>query len=296
MSVVNQEYDNIEVIIVDDASTDNSQLVIEQLLDKGVEATYLPLENNIGNCRAFNRGLALANGEYVVDHATDDIMTPQRISKQVRRFTELGGRYGVVYTNAYYIDEKGEVYRNHFKHLKKHGLIGEIPEGDVFAKVLASYFIPSPTVMFRMEVIQMLNGYDESLAYEDFDFWVRSSRHYKYGYVDEPLTKIRKLKGSLSSSWYVPGDKQLKSTYKICEKAFGMLQNKGETQALTARLRFEFRTSVFSENFEEADMFYKLLKKVGGNTFFYSCIYLLSKLRVPLSKPRNLYQQLRLGR
>ncbi|MDP4680807.1 MAG: hypothetical protein NWS46_10620, partial [Cyclobacteriaceae bacterium] len=67
-------------------------------------------------------------------------------------------------------------------------------------------------------VLLELNGYDEKLAYEDFDFWIRSSRKWQYQYQSEILTKIRKTVGSLSSRVYSKNDKQLHSTYLVCKK------------------------------------------------------------------------------
>ncbi len=85
-------------------------------------------------------------------------------------------------------------------------LISHIPQGDVYRDMLTTYFIPGPTMMIRREVFAALGGYDESLSYEDFDFWVRSSRIYRYAFLNERLTSIRKLKSSMSTGWYVPGD------------------------------------------------------------------------------------------
>ena len=85
-SVLNQSYKNIQVIIADDASTDNS---IEEI--HSLKATYAPVElllfsKNLGNCKAFNEALKLAKGEFVIDFATDDVMMSDRIEKQVAFF------------------------------------------------------------------------------------------------------------------------------------------------------------------------------------------------------------------
>src|SRR5690606_15919682 len=111
-SVFAQTYANVEVIIVDDASTDQSVAVIKKMLSGisseqagSVQTIFLP--ENLGNCKAFNRGLALAHGKYVVDFATDDVMLPERIEKQVKCFELLDKSYGVVFTEAEYMDANG---------------------------------------------------------------------------------------------------------------------------------------------------------------------------------------------
>src|SRR5688572_3746734 len=93
-SVLSQTYSNLQVIVVDDKSTDKSVDAIRDKIAPYGEITFLPLPTNHGNCRAFNKGLALAKGEYIIDFATDDLMAPERISKQVEAFQQLDSSYG----------------------------------------------------------------------------------------------------------------------------------------------------------------------------------------------------------
>ena len=105
-SVFGQTYPNLQVIIVDDASTDNSIEVIRRTLTQHPHIQLLALPQNMGNCKAFNQGLRLATGEYIVDFATDDVMLPERIEKQLQLFSQLDSSYGVVFTDANYIDTR----------------------------------------------------------------------------------------------------------------------------------------------------------------------------------------------
>ncbi len=294
-SVLSQTYPNLQVIVVDDASTDGSRTVIEKILASHPEVLYLPLDHNQGNCSAFNEGLRHAEGEYVIDLSTDDLMMPERIVHQVACFQSLDQDYGIVYTDADYIDCKGNSLHNHLNHLQKHHGMVEMPEGYIFDKVLARYFIASPTMMIRREVFEALEGYDEGLAYEDFDFWVRSSRHFRYAYIDKSLTKIRKLSNSMSAGWYKKGDRQLHSTYLVCQKAQTMLQSQEEKKALIKRIQFEIRQAVFSENHEEAQLFLNLLSELKAETTFYKLLGGINTLHLPLSGIREKYHKLRYG-
>src|SRR5690606_27795969 len=103
--------------------------------------------------------------------------------------------------------------------------------------------------------------YDESLAYEDFDFWVRSARTYKYAFQPQCLTKVRKVKASLSSKLYSKGDKQLESTYRVCLKAAHLNRSKQDKRALIIRLRYEARHAVLTSNQKEAKLFFDLLQQ-----------------------------------
>lgn len=292
-SVITQTYTNLQVIVVDDASTDESVAEILKLKDQHPVLDLILLQKNIGNCTAFNVAFKLAQGKYIIDFATDDVMMPTRIEKQVNFFETQAENVGVVFTDATYIDEKGEFLRNHFEYLFKKRLISNIPTGDVYRNVVSTYFIPGPAMMTKRTVLVTLAGYDEKLAYEDFDFWARSAREFKYGFLNERLTHIRKLSQSMSTGLYLPGDKQLHSTYLVCKKIQQLNRDEGDEDALIKRLRYEFRQSVFSGNFTEGHLFFNLLKELGSVSLPYQILFYISRKRVPLTWLRNLYHKIR---
>jgi glycosyltransferase involved in cell wall biosynthesis len=292
-SVLDQTYPNLEIIIVDDGSTDNSVSVIESVVGKKSSIAFLKHEIPKGNCRAFNEAFRLAKGKYIIDFATDDVLLTDRIELQVDFFENLDESYGVVFSNALYIDQTGAVIRDHYDYLLKRGLLKTIPQGDVYADVLSTYFIASPTMMIRKTVLDELDGYDENLAYEDFDFWVRASRNHKFGFMNKITTKIRRKINSMSTRLYQQGDLQLHSTYLVCRKAFQLNRNEREHDALVRRLRYEIRQSVFSENRREAQLFYELLKEMKRSNLPYEFMNLLNRLKLPLRWVRSLYYKLK---
>lgn len=292
-SVLDQTYPNIQLIVVDDASTDESPAIIQKLVEEHPAIKFIPLQHNVGNCKAFNIGFTFARGEFIIDLAADDVFVAQRIERQIRFFSDLDSSYGVIFTDATYIDEHGRVIRDHYEYLLRKRLLRNIPEGDVYRDVVARYFICSPTMMVRKEVIEKINGYDEELSYEDFDFWVRSSRSYKYAFLNEKLTKVRKVARSMSAGWYKQGDKQLFSTYLVCKKITHLNRSEEDTLALTQRLKYELRQSVFSENRKEAELFYGLLNEIGRSTAIDHLLHYLNKVRLPLVHLRKWYHQWR---
>lgn len=292
-SVLNQSYKKIQVIVIDDASTDNSAEIIHGIVKDQADILFIPLSENVGNCKAFNTALKEAKGDFIIDFATDDVMLPDRLEKQVNLFQALDESYGVVFTDAMYIDDKGEFLSNHNESLRSKGLMVDVPQGDVYRDVLTRYFISSPTMMIKREVFDRLNGYDENLSYEDYDFWVRSARYYKYGFLDQRLTKVRKSEKSMSTGWYKKGDSQLHSTYQVCKKAILLNRDEKDNQALKHRVRYELRQSVFSDNREEAELFFNLLKELGAISLTDNLLLLTNRLNVPLSWLRRLYHRLR---
>ena len=291
-SVIDQTYPNLEIILVDDASTDGSPELLRQFNNHS-RVQMVMLTHNLGNCAAFNRGLALAKGKYVVDLATDDILLPERIEKQVAFFEKLDASVGVIFSNCEYVDEDDNHLRYHYPVNREKQAKRAIPQGNVFADLLSAYFISPPSMMMKKEVLDKLGGYDENLAYEDFDFWVRSSRYYHYAYQDFVLTKVRKVKNSLSSRWYVPGDPQLHSTYLVCRKAVDLIRNGAEKDALIKRIKFEIRQAVFSENFAEATSFIGLLKEINHVGGLYAFLEWLNNRQLRLSLLRKLYHRIR---
>ncbi|MGE0590751.1 MAG: glycosyl transferase, partial [Cyclobacteriaceae bacterium] len=114
----------------------------------------------------------------------------------------------------------------------------------IYLDVVSRYFICSPSMMMRSEVLRELGGYDESLAYEDFDFWVRSSRIVKYVYVSEPLIKRRVLKRSMGRDQFKKGSRQLLSTFVVIEKIKQLNRNIAERKAWRRRVWYEIRVCI----------------------------------------------------
>lgn len=254
-SVLNQTYPNIQLIVVDDASTDSSVNVITSALISLPEVQFLALKENLGNCKAFNKGLALVKGAYIIDLAADDVLLPNRVEEGVRALTEKGSGYGVHFSDAEIIDQYGTHLYNHsdrFPHQTT-------PQGNVYTDVIRRYFICPPTVMFTREVANVLGSYDEALSYEDFDFWIRSSRVFSYAYSPEVLVKRRISENSLGSKQLKLFNKHSKSTYKVCEKILRLNNTREEQKALHQRIGYEIGLNLRLLNIATAIRFLFLL-------------------------------------
>ena len=238
-SILAQTYPNIEVWLVDDASTDGSAEILRAYAARHPDWHLRLRSENGGNCRAFNEAFRQCQGEFVVDFATDDVLLPARLSQQVAAFARLDASYGVVYSNAELIDEAGALLGRHHRPDAAGRLHPRPATGRVFADVLARYFISSPTMLMRHACLLALGGYDERLAYEDFDFWVRASRDWQFFYLDEVTTRKRRHPRSLGARAYRRHDPLLLSTLAVCEKALALCRTRPERAALGRRLRWE---------------------------------------------------------
>lgn len=287
-SVLAQTYRNIQIILIDDASTDGSVHELEQIAQRNPEVELISLSQNVGNCKAFNIAFEKAKGDYIIDFATDDVMMPDRIQQQIDFFKTLDDSYGVVFTDAVYIDEDGNFLYDHNDNLRRRKMITTVPQGNVYPVVIARYFISSPSMMVRKCVLDEMGGYDEQLAYEDFDLWIRSSRNYKYAYLGQALTKVRRWRASMSTGWYKPGDPQLHSTYLVCRKILKLNRTPDEHRSLVTRLRYELHQSVFSRNMAEAKLFYDFLIELSSASPLDKIFYFIRRLPVPYSTLRKL--------
>lgn len=257
ISAVRQTYKPVEIVAVDDASTDGSDKILEKLSEK---YTFQLIRNkkNLRNCRSFNQALKWASGKYIIDLAADDLLMPERIKKGVEVLENLPEDYGVHFCDAELIDEKGRGLKTHYQRNAQGQLREDVPQGWIFKDLLERYFICTPSMMTKKKVLDELGGYDENLSYEDFDFWVRSSKKYRYIFTDDVLVKKRVIKNSLSARQKGIFNRQISSTLKVCEKAFLLCENREEFAALLQRIKYEMKWALATGNFKETIAFYKL--------------------------------------
>ena len=301
-SVLFQTYSAVELLIVDDASQDKSVQKIQEFMqelpqyleaftDKTLRAKrqefsmeFIQNTLNRGNCTAFNQALKLAKGKYIIDLAADDMLLDDRITEQVEIFETLDESYAVVFSNTLDIDPNGSALRYHYPVNDQGKTKVNVPSGDVYVNILKAYFISTPSMMMKKSVLDELGGYDEKLSYEDFDFWVRASRKYKFYYQDEVTTQKRVLKESHSSGFlHKKNNPHLESTLKVCHKAYQLNQNQAEHQALAICVNYHLRQAFFTQNYDLVQGYYALLQQIPVSVSKTTkIIVFLARLRVPI--------------
>ena len=287
-SVENQSYNNIELIIVDDFSTDKSIPTILKFLENKPLVKTIFNKTNLGNCRSFNQALKIANGKYIIDFSTDDVMLPERITEQVKLFEISSEKVGVVYSNGVYIDEiskplKGGQISNNQK----------MPEGNVYLDFLKASFMMPSTMMIRKSVLNELNGYDENLAYEDSDFWIRSARNWEYVYLPKILSNQRIVAGSHSASFYKRHNKLIPAVVEVCKKALVLNRTEEENQALLIRMRATMIRCVLTENFQAGKELTEMIDDLNGHDFKSWLFSKVLLLKLPFGLISSHYVELR---
>jgi glycosyltransferase involved in cell wall biosynthesis len=254
-SVLHQTHNNVELIIADDFSTDNSVEVIEKWLKQHPQIPFIVNVENLGNTKTFNKCLKIAKGVFLIDLAADDVLNPDCIVQQLKGFAETTyENVGLIYGNAELISEKGAFIKDYFETDSNRKRLKSQPTGNIYVGLLNGINnVCSISGLVKREVFEKLKGYDENLAYEDYDFWIRASRIYNFDYVDEILIKKRVLEDSMYTLLTKKNNPRTRhfnySTYLILQKAFVLNRNKAEFRAMLKRVHFEMTVAFKTRDF-----------------------------------------------
>ena len=171
--ILNQTYENFELIVVDDCSTDNSGEILKGMARKDCRIVYLKNAENMGVAKTLNHGLSVAKGEYIARMDADDTCDSTRFQKQIEFFQShpnyiLCGTYADVYDgkNTY-------IQGNANKNLKRH-LVKNNP------------FVHS-SVMFQRIIDGRAVRYPETKGFEDYGLWIELCDRGEFGVIPEVL-------------------------------------------------------------------------------------------------------------
>ncbi len=191
-SVLNQTYENLEVIVVDDGSTDNTEEVVKSIRDERI--IYFKQKNG-GAAMARNTGVTLATADYIAFHDSDDVWREDKLLKQMQ-FLKDNPEYGMVYSNFKFHRLDGNSYSVP-EDIKP---IGQL-SGDIFLTVLINNTVGAPTMVIRKELFEEIGGFNEALScLEDWDFAIRFAENFYVGYIDEDLMDAYQQTNGVSSN------------------------------------------------------------------------------------------------
>jgi hypothetical protein len=193
-TILKQSFADLELIAINNGSTDETREFLDQIADPRVRAYH---QEDMGLAAALNRGISLARGRYVARQDHDDLADPSRIAKQVA-FLDAHLDHALVGTRA-------EIW------------VGDAPSGrfhdhptedDIlrFDLLLNNPFVHS-SVMMRKAALDHVGGYTTDPARqppEDYELWSRLARHYRVANLDERLTVYREVPASMSRAGVQP--------------------------------------------------------------------------------------------
>ena len=173
-SIVNQTYQDFELIVVDDGSTDKTY----QLMKSFPKAQYFYIKKNSGVSKARNVGLAFAKGELICFLDSDDLWKEKKIQIQ-SLWLENNKDSQICYTDEIWV--RNGVRVNPMNRHRKYS-------GDIFRHCLGLCIVSPSSVMIRAKLFDEIGNFDESLpACEDYDLWLRIASKYAFHFIEEPL-------------------------------------------------------------------------------------------------------------
>lgn len=194
-SISKQTYKNLELIIIDDGSSDASFTICSQWAKLNhFPVCLLKNDSNLGLTKTCNIILRQAKGQYLQMFGQDDIMLPQKISNNVNLFEQQNENVAIIYSRVQLIDEASKlINQDYFERIGYKLNTNE----DTFLELIKLNFISAPSVIMRTSIIKDSGGYDEDLQFEDWDLWLRLSREYQLLFSDNIDTYYRMHKGSM---------------------------------------------------------------------------------------------------
>lgn len=177
-SVLNQTYQDFEIIVVDDGSIDNTKEVLESFSDKRIR--YIRHEKNRGGAVARNTGIKIARGEYIGFLDDDSEWLSKKLEKQMKAFEAASPEVSIVYTGLLRIENDRKVYIPSPTIKKK--------ENNIQRELLKKNFIDTSTILVKKECLNKVGVFDERLPrFQDWELVIRISKCYKFKLINEPL-------------------------------------------------------------------------------------------------------------
>jgi len=179
-SVLVQTYENYEIIVINDGSTDHTDEVIAPYL-KNERIKYIK-QKNAGQTVAKNNGIRQSSGDFIAFLDADDYWMAEKLKKQLSLFA-TDQELGVVYTLASWVDENDNPRKINAP--KPH-------RGWITNNMIIDNFVPFSSALVKKECFDKAGNFDESLDMGiDWELWLRISKYFKFAYVDERLIAYR---------------------------------------------------------------------------------------------------------
>lgn len=190
-SILSQSYPNLEIIFIDNNSTDNSVKEAQKILSKSIKKyTVIERKENYGVSKNLNLAVSKCNGKYVMAISTDDWLTPDSIEKKIT-YLESNPQYALVYTNGYIYYENQDLI---IPYVNKNA-----QQGNIFKQLLKNNFIFIIGSVVNLETLKKIGLYNENTPIEDWDICLRIAQKHKIGFIDQKLAYYRKHDNNISN-------------------------------------------------------------------------------------------------
>jgi len=277
-SVQNQTFSDFEILVMDDGSTDNSRETVESFADARIK--YAWAENFGGPAAPRNRGLALAEGEYIAFLDSDDWWHSQKLEVSLK-YLEQGA--DLVYHDLFVATKLNQRF------FWKKVLAGDL-KSPIFDDLLVNgNALPNSSVVVRKQILQTIKGFDEDenlIAAEDYDAWLRISK------VSEKFKKIPQTLG-----YYWSGGGNITNPNRILKNLDALSERYADSFVerdvfnSNQRLYFKGRSYYLLKNYKKSKEFLSLvsLRRAPLNVIYWTCkmLLLINFFYLQKYRPRN---------
>lgn len=248
-SVLDQTYKNIELIIVDDGSTDNTSSIVKTYQDDRIH--FITYQKNRGACHARNTGLESVNGEYVAFLDSDDVWYPDCLEYAINELSKGPSNLGGIIGRVEMLDDEQNVlvYPNDLSEM-----IGESSDNRPLINEMLIYNVMTmPAVVIKRECIDRIDGFDENLSrLQDWDFYLRLLVESGYVFVfrNHLFAKVYKQKDSISNDWsafwrsrfrIISKNNDLIKEYKCRDRLYRSLSSLASNVSIFHEMIFNFK-------------------------------------------------------
>ena len=190
-SVLNQTYKDLELLIIDDGSTDNTKELLEQINDDRIRYIYLGANSGASNAR--NAGVSYALGEWIAFQDSDDAWKPEKLEKQMQLALEHP-EYNLIYSS--FINHVFDGSTIYFPSKPYPGIM----EGEMYSSLLLCNVIGAPTMLIKRDAFLQSGGFDTNYnSLEDWEFVIRFSKNNLIGFVPDYLMDVYISNDGISS-------------------------------------------------------------------------------------------------
>ena len=180
-SVLNQTFTDFELIISDDASTDNTRQYVKSISDPRVK--YICNDKNLGIAATRNNALTSSEGQYIAFLDDDDEWFEDKLTLQIDKIKECPPQTGGIYSGVKYLDVEREKIT-----------FVSVPKirGKILNSLLSENFLVTSALLLKKECFQKIGQFDTAFrSASDFDMWIRIACEYEFDYIEKPLIKYK---------------------------------------------------------------------------------------------------------
>jgi glycosyltransferase involved in cell wall biosynthesis len=248
-SILGQTLKKFEFLIINDGSTDRTSEILQKYDDPRI--AVIDNKGNISLTKSLNKGLQIAQGEYIARQDADDISLPRRLEIQAE-FLDKNPDCALVGCAYYKMDENGELC-SLVEVLSK--------DSDIREGLKKQNWFGHGCIMMRKDAVQAVGGYDEKYKFaQDYDLWLKIAEVYKVANIEEPLYCWRSTPSGISK------DKEAEQKY-YANLAVSEATKRDEQRMLQRNTGSSVMVSVIVPTYNRPDMLIETLKSILNQTY-----------------------------